>query len=330
MRLLAPLLLLAACADEPTPTESVDSLWTTMDERYGPFAQRGVDWDAIGDQAFAAVDDEMGDDALAAVMEAMLAPLDDGHLNLARPDALVYRSNRTYRERIDDELFDLDVVRSLLEGWSTNDAGDYTHGTLCGARYLHLAGTRDQAMMVPHVLDAGDEPLILDLRHARGGDFTWAFEALARTTDVERPVFRSRSRIGPERDAFSEWDTFALEPDGDVHDDRPIALLIDRYTISAAERMAMAVGTLPQATVLGVPTNGAQATMATHVLANGWVLTLPVQEVEGVDGEVYEGPGYPPDIEVQTTREALDQGVDAVLDAALDALGLSCDPSDGA
>ena len=204
------------------------------------------------------------------------------HLNIVVPERTILRSNSTYRERIDDDLFDLDLVTSHLdEGMSAGDG--YQHGTLCGVRYVHFDYTGDQVMVLDRVLDAGPEPLIMDLRHMGGGDSTWALTAVGRLTDAPVPIFRTRTRNGPEHDDFDDWTTWDLRPRGDF-DDRPVVVLTDRYVISAAERMVLALRELPQVTVMGTPTNGAQATLTTHVLENNWVLMHPVQELEGVDG----------------------------------------------
>jgi hypothetical protein len=324
--ILSAALLTAACAPNPTPTESFDSLWDAFDERYGGFHQRGIDWDALGDAHRARVHDDMSDEELAVVMQDMLTPLDDGHVRLIRPDQVSWPSNRVYRERIDDDLFDLDLILDNLdEGWSRSEDGEgYVYGTLCGTRYVHFGYTADQLMVIDRVLDGGTEPLIIDARHMGGGDSTWALAAIERLTAERVDVFRVRTRNGPDRHDYTDRSTWDLRPRGE-HDDRPIVVLTDRYTISAAERMVLALRELPQVTTMGVPTNGAQATVITHVLENGWIAMVPVQEVEGLDGAVYEGPGIPPDIEIQTTREELDQGYDAVLDAAIEQLNPGAD-----
>jgi carboxyl-terminal processing protease len=46
----------------------------------------------------------------------MLASLDDGHVSLTAPGREVFFSNRIRRHKIDDELFDLNVVKEGIPG----------------------------------------------------------------------------------------------------------------------------------------------------------------------------------------------------------------------
>lgn len=323
-RLATILLLLACgCAPEPTAPELFDAIWTDVDTRYGGFAQRGVDWDALGDTWSAGLRADSDEDALWDAVTGMLAELDDGHVLLEAPDRLVFHSNRVYREAIDDGAFDLDAIRDgeLGGDYETDDLEQYTWGRLVddpGVAYLHLPYVSDNTPIVSFWLDGerDADALILDLRHCFGGDFTWPLVAFAPFTDRVVPVFRSRTRNGPERDDFSAWTTWKLEPEGRV-DARPMVVLTDRYTISAAERAVLMLAPLPQVTLVGTPTNGSQGTMTGRVMPNGWVLTLPVQEVEAPDGTVYEGVGIPPAVEVLADEALLAEGRDTAIEAAV-------------
>jgi C-terminal processing protease CtpA/Prc len=134
-------------------------------------------------------------------------------------------------------------------------------------------------------------------------------------------VFRSRTRNGPDRDAFTEWTTWSLEPRGQ-HRDLRIVLLTDRFAISAGERAAMALQALPDTVTLGEPTNGSFATMIGRELPNRWGLALPVQEVLWPDGDGSpEGVGLPVDETILNDPADLANGTDAVLDRALEILG---------
>jgi len=67
---------------EQTPTATFEHLWHTFNDHYAFFEKRGVDWDAQYDELRPIVNDAMSDSDLFDVIEALLEPLDDGHVSL--------------------------------------------------------------------------------------------------------------------------------------------------------------------------------------------------------------------------------------------------------
>ena len=53
-------------------------------------------------------------------------------------------------------------------------------------------------------------------------------------------------------------------------------------------------------------------------LQNGWYYTLGTQRIVFADGNSYEGIGMIPDIPLKNSRSHLDQGIDDVLNIAID------------
>jgi C-terminal processing protease CtpA/Prc len=94
-------------------------------------------------------------------------------------------------------------------------------------------------------------------------------------------------------------------------------VLVDAETISASERVLMFLMQLPNATTIGVTSNGAQATSIGIQAPNGWGVQLPVQEIIAGDGEMYEPHGIPVDIEMLNDPEDVAAGTDEVLEYAI-------------
>ncbi len=160
---------------------------------------------------------------------------------------------------------------------------------------------------------------IVDLRHNLGGDFTYCFTEIGRLTDQSRYVFRSKTKNGPGPDDYTDWYEWYIHPEGE-YIDKPIVVLIDRYTISAGERAVMAFATLPNVTLMGDTTSGAHGTMIGKELANGWFYSLVPQKVEGYDGVSYEGIGLAPDVYLKNTIDQVNMGIDMTLQSAIDEL----------
>lgn len=318
---LAPSL---ACTPKQGPVATFEGLWAEFDAMYGGFEIRGIDWDDVYDRYRPLVDDDMSDDELFAVITEMLAETDDGHVHLTVPGRTHWTANQIRRELIGDERFDLELVRSeyLLGEFSTDEEQAYTLGTLSsGFTYLQLPWISDQMPILDEARALAEDSggLVLDLRHNGGGDFTWALEALSRWTATERPVFRSRTRNGPGREAFTAWFEWVIEGRGRELE-FPIVVLIDRYTISAGERAVMALATFDTVTFVGEPTCGAIATAVGRELLNGWYMSVPTQEVLSNDGTTIEGVGFAPDEEVVNDPALMAVGVDEALERAVELL----------
>ncbi|MDF1564353.1 MAG: S41 family peptidase [Deltaproteobacteria bacterium] len=323
--LLALFLLATGCGPGfAGPVETFEQVWLDYDEMYGPFELRNVDWDDVYDRYRPRVHEEMSDDELHAVLGDMISELDDGHVRLIAPDRPVRVSNGQRDQLIDWELFDLELVREeYLDGeFDTDEWEGFTLGELeDGTTYLHLPHVSDNLPALDTAREAAERTgrLILDLRHSNGGQFTYAFEKLAAWSSVDRPVFRSRTRSGPERGSFDDWWLWQIEGRGrEVGFDTVV--LVDHYTISASERMVMALKVLPRMHLVGETTAGAVSTAIGRDTLNGWTITISTQEVVNLDGSSPEGPGIDPDTEAKNDPALMAQGIDTVLDAGLAAL----------
>jgi carboxyl-terminal processing protease len=96
------------------------------------------------------------------------------------------------------------------------------------------------------------------------------------------------------------------------------AVLIDHHTRSTAELFVHAYKRERMGPLVGTRTAGAVSGGGSFIMPGNNLLYLAVAGLE-VDGEVLEGPGVAPDVEVARPL-AYAQGADPVLDAAVDAL----------
>ena len=316
-----------ACAElDDGPEATFEDLWRNYDEMYGCFELREVDWDAAYATYRPQVDATTSEDELFEIITQMLAETDDGHIHLTVPGRVRWSANQIYRESIGFERFDRELVKDVYLGgeYRADPLEDYILGELEGGiTYVHLAWISDQTPILAKVreeAEAASGGLIIDLRHNGGGDFTWAFDTLAEWTASDRPVYRSRTRNGPGRDAFTPWFEWSVEGRGtDI--EFPVVVLIDRFTISAGERAVLALDVLDNVTFVGEPTSGALSTTVGRELVNGWYMTVSTQEIVGLDGDSLEGLGFAPDELVINEPAMMDAGVDQVLERAIELLG---------
>ena len=115
--------------------------------------------------------------------------------------------------------------------------------------------------------------------------------------------------------SWNWWIYFS--PEGVLWGDRPVTVLTSRNTASAAEIAVMALGELPNVTVIGEPTYGIFSNGYPCQLPNGWILQLSTEIYTTSTGINYEQQGYPADIALSWSQSALDQGRDPILERAL-------------
>lgn len=326
--LSAFLFILPGCSSvfeaEPAnnPEAIFEQFWKTFNEDYAVFEERGMDW---ADQYAAfrpSVTASTSDDELFAILSQMVEPLDDGHVTVTAPGREVFVSNKIRRQKIDDDLFNTQVIiNSYLEpGYKTDDEENFIYGKIKNENigYIFFANVSGNFFEIHDFLEAYDDAngLIIDLRHNDGGDFTYCYSEIGRLVDQERLVFSSKTKNGTGPDDYTPWYDWSVKPEG-AYINKPIIVLTDRFTISAGERAAMAFDVLPNVTMVGDTTNGGHGTMIGRELANGWFFSLVTQKTRLDDGLSYEGIGIAPDIFLKNTSDQINAGVDGVLQYAI-------------
>lgn len=164
--------------------------------------------------------------------------------------------------------------------------------------------------------DTNVKGVIVDVRGNMGGnpaDNTFLF---GRMIDQPLTFAYSRSKSGEGRLDYSPWTPVRIIP-APATEKRlantgiPIALLADRGTFSGAEFHTMIVKAMPNGRVVGEKTNGSASNTVDSLIYNGGAFNVGpvVSRVAGsvvqyrcADGNIYEGFGIPPDIDVPMDR----------------------------
>lgn len=307
------------------PEAIFEHLWNAYNEDYAPFEERNVDWDRAYDKYRPLVKSSTTEKELFKVLSEMMSLTKDAHVWLTAPVYGHYNANKYYGERFEDELFNLENIRInyLKSGYKNDHHSRYTYGMLKNENigYIHLASVGDNFLKLENLLDefSGASSYIIDLRHNGGGDFTWAFKAMGRLTQKDEYAFRSKTKNGKGKDDYTPWFDWYLKPNG-TYVGKPVVVLTDRYTVSAAERATMAFKKLPNIMVMGDTTNGSISTLIGRELANGWAYSIGSQKIEMFDGINYEGKGIPPDVFFKNNMADVNAGIDRVLEKAIERL----------
>lgn len=325
------LTVLSSCEDllfEEVPTNdpegNFESLWTTFQERYAVFEARNVDWQELFEQFRPQVNINTSDDELFQIITEMLSYLDDAHVSLMAENKPFWRGHQEFREQTHNLLFDFGVVWENYLTQPVNVNNQYFYGTVANDfGYLwinHLGG--DEPGFIDEMIASmsNKKGMIIDLRHNTGGDFTNGEAIVSRFAGQRSLAFSGQPKNGPGPADFGPATDYFIEAQGPAQFSKPVIVLTDRYTLSAGESTLLFLRVLPNVTVIGEPTAGAMGERIEKEMPNGWVYSITGQLITAADGNVYEGPGIPPDIQASNTFEGLADGKDEVLELAIDYL----------
>lgn len=274
------------------PRGNFEALWTVMDEHYCFFGQKGVDWDEIHDRYAPLVSDKMTDEELFWVCADMLAELRDGHTNLSAPFQSSY-----YRQWWSDypQNFNLRLIQEHYFNFNYATVGALDYGILpenVGYIYYSSFSSTIGEGNLNHVLAAlvTCSGLIIDVRDNGGGELT-NVETLVRRFITDRTLAGYIChKSGPGHDEFSEPYAFYYDPapTSCVMWGKPVVVLTNRSTFSAANNFVSVMKSLPGVTVVGATTGGGSGMPFSSELPNGWAVRMSACSILDPSGHTTE------------------------------------------
>lgn len=302
-----------------------EALWTVLDEHYCFFDYKakeyGLDWDEVHERYARQVNDSMSSDALFQVLSNMTYELRDGHCNLS------CASNVSgYAQWY--EAYPMNFSDSLQHKYLGN-RDDYR--TTCGMKYRVMRDNIGYVRCPSFDVGMGDgnlhyifdylgtcDALILDVRNNSGGMLTSAQTLAGAFVNEETVGGYMRHKTGRGHSDFSEPVPMKLTPAGGLRWQKPVVVLANRRTYSAANAFVMFMRGLG-VTIIGDRTGGGSGMPFSSELPEGWGVRFsacPMTDIHGQDTEF----GIEPDIHVDITSDDYQRSVDTILERALDYL----------
>jgi carboxyl-terminal processing protease len=321
--------LLGPGTENNTPIGNFNALWKTLDEKYGQFTVKEVDWDSLYNYYRAQISPATTENELWDIFSKLLTPLNDAHITLFNRD---YSSWYT-PWNIDFERkkeFDAGLIKNkYLSDPKTAGEGVLTYGKIkndnIGYIYISTFGPvsngKNWVTDIDRVLEelSSSDGLIIDVRNNGGGFLVNVLYIASAFVDKKITYFFIRKKNGPGHNEFGEPVAKIVVPrfDEPLYKEK-IILLTNRFSSSGSEATAQIFKNIPNAIQIGDTTTGALGEV-THVaqLPNGWTLNYPCTLTLTPDGNCLEGIGIPPVIHVENTREDIAAGIDKVLDRAI-------------
>lgn len=269
---------LTSCHEIPdypdNPKGNFEALWTTIDQHYCFFEEKGVDWQEVHDRYAPLVTDRMSSQQLFRVCSDMINELRDGHTNLSSPFATSYYRKwwsdypQNFSQRlIEESYFNFNYRQSagMLFGILRENIGYIYYGSFAAPIG---EGNLDNVLYFLK----NTQGLIIDVRDNGGGDLTNVRTIVARFLTEPRVVGYISHKTGPGHDAFSEPQEITYNPAavGRIRWGKPVIVLTNRSTFSAANNFASVMKLLPGVRLVGATTGGGSGMPYSSELPNGW------------------------------------------------------------
>lgn len=307
------------------PRGNFEALWSVVDEHYCFFEEKGVDWDEVHGRYAPLISDKMTREELFEVCAGMLGELRDGHVNLSAPFNTYY-----YRKWWSDypQNYDARLVQQYYFNFNYRSLGGMEYGILPeNIGYIHYTsfsygigeGNLDEVL----AYFATCTGLIIDVRDNGGGDLT-NVETLVRRFITKRITAGYIShKTGPGHGEFSKPRQFCYDPAeaGRQMWGKPVIVLTNRSTFSAANNFVAIMRTLPLVTVAGSTTGGGGGMPYSSEIPCGWAVRMSACSILDPEGHTTENGIEPTEgCAIDLDPVAALDGRDTMLDFAIERL----------
>lgn len=320
------LLSLSAChsidENDNTMLGNFDALWDIVDRHYCFFEQKDIDWDEIYRQYLPQAKACRTAEQLFDVCARMLYELRDGHVNLSSYfNTSYYRKwwsdyPQNYDERLVEEHylhFDQRRSSSLIYAMLPQRIGYISYRS-----FSSPIGEGNLDAVLSYLELA--QGLIIDVRDNGGGDMT-NVEKLVRRFITERTLAGyTIHKTGPGHNDFAEPYAYYYDaPEaGRVIWRKPVVVLCNRSTFSAANNFVSVMRLLPTVTIVGDRTGGGSGMPISSELPCGWSVRFSACSFLDANGESTES-GVEPSAGCHVDLDPIQaaQGHDTMLDKAI-------------
>lgn len=323
--LLAITAVLASCITEDVPDNTVsgnfECLWKTLDTRYCFFEEKqelyGVDWNEVHARYKAQLSPAMTHDQLFQLCGRMLAELRDGHVNLTASHdmARYWKWFEDYPANYSDSIeriylgTDYCISAGIKYKILKNNIGYMRVSTFENSIG---SGNLSEIFRTFALCNA----VIVDVRNNSGGMITEAGKLASSFVNTKTLAAYIRHKNGKGHSDFSGMKPVYLTPAKGVRWQKPVAVLTNRHTYSAANTFVMYMKGIAQTTTIGDCTGGGAGMPFNSELPNGWSVRFSACPMYDSQKQCTET-GIEPDVKVNITSDDYQRGIDTIIETAI-------------
>lgn len=305
--------------NQSTPHDTFEALWRTLDEHYCFFDFKDIDWQEVHQRYEPLICDTMSRTALFDTLSRMTYELRDGHVNLIS-SMNVSRYGAWYDDypaNYSDTLLRQTLGRA--EEYRSSGPLQYRVLRNDSIGYVRVGSFENMpsvsAMTEMLYYFRNCPALIIDIRHNGGGMLT-AAEALASSFINERTlVGYMQYKTGRGHSEFSSPEPIYIEPSTGARWLRPVMILTNRRTFSAANAFAMFMRPLSHVLLVGDTTGGGSGMPFSSTLPNNFGVRFSASPILDLNQQHTEF-GIAPHIRASLSDEDYRNANDAILKRA--------------
>lgn len=313
---------------DDSPVANFQALWKIIDERYCFFDYKAavydLDWDDVYRRYSKLVSDDMSQRGLFDVMARMLGELRDGHVNLIS-HFNISRYSAFYLDY--PHNFSADLLQKTLGDYYHYVNGlyavilpDNTGYVYCGS-FENSIGEAALDEVLKYL--AFCHAIIVDVRDNGGGSLDSSERLASRFTNSDLLTGYVCHKTGTGHSDFSSPEPVYLSAAAEhVRWQKPVVVLTNRRTFSAANDFVRCMRCTPQCTVVGDKTGGGSGLPMSQEMPNGWSVRFSACPTFDIDMEQTEF-GIEPDVHATLSDEDVLRGVDTILEKAKEILSSS-------
>lgn len=335
------------------PKENFEYFFKTFEENYALFEVKNIDWKELHSYYVKKVDENTTDEELFNIFQEILYKFDDKHSYIYRFNeiffsgynfpSLNYLDLLTFDFRVPTNDFSLKLIKRkyLKKGYEQSlriysllppigIRNIFTTGWLSDSvAYIHITEMSNKSEKVHQAINdffkkyGSAQAFVIDIRDNIGGYSMPVKELAERFTDKKHLYAISRLRNSDNIYSYQEPENWIIEPrSGGNYSNRPVAILTNRNTQSAAELFTLMMKTLPNVTLIGDTTAGIFADTHVGKLPNGWEYRMSVRKTCDGNDIFWEDIGIKPDILIENRKKDIGNGMDKVLDYTINLLSI--------
>ncbi len=328
--LIGIIFIASSCIEEPqnysnTKEGNFNALWDIVDTRYCYFNYKDIDWNQVYREYHKRLEniDENDQYKLFDLLAEMLAELKDGHVNLYSD---FNTSSYNFYKDSADNYYSSIIYSDEYVGSERKRVGGLTYEKLkkndkIGYIYYSSFTGEIKDTYIKEIFNyfKNCKGLIIDVRDNGGGSTAYA-EQLASYFMTEKTfIGYMQFKNGPGHSDFSEAIPLYLFPHESIHWDKPVTVLTNRSSYSAANDFILQMQQAPLAVTIGSWSGGGGGYPISSELPNGWKVRLSTAPTYDIHMNQIEN-GIAPDIHVVISEEDKENNRDVVIDKAIETI----------